>query len=184
MHAQHINFIKIASIIKTHGYRGDIVLKQDNNISFSLFDKCLKEGNAIFISKDGIPVPFFISNGGIDFIDEQTIQLKLDELDDLEMAKDFINDEVYLTADCIEQQPHSEQLTSGWIGFEVSDEKYGFIGTIVDFDEDVPENPLIIIENRGKELMIPINGDLISSIDMEKKEIHTNLPDGYLDLYF
>lgn len=178
-----LDFFKVASIIKTHGYRGDIVLKRNKGISFSLFDKCIKEGNAIFISKDGIPVPFFISADSLDFIDEHTVKLKLDELNDLGKAKGFINNEVYLTTDCIEQQPDSELFLSDWIHFEVLDKNYGFIGTVVDLNEDIPENPLIIIENQGKELMIPINGDLIQSVNWDKKEINTNLPDGYLDLY-
>ena len=179
-----LDFIKIASIIKTHGYRGDIVLKRENNISFSLFEKSLNEGNSIFISKDGIPVPFFISINSVDFIDEDIVHLKLDELNDLEKAKDFINDEVYLTSDCIEQESNCELSSPDWIGFKASDENYGFIGIVVDFNEDVPENPLIIIENKGKELMIPVNGDLIQSVNWDKKEIFTNLPDGYLDLFF
>jgi len=183
MHAQHINFIKIASIIKTHGYRGDIVLKRDRSISISLFEKSLNEGKAIFISKDGIPVPFFISKNSIDFIDEHTVKLKLDELNDLEKAKEFIDNGVYMTTDCIEQESNNELLPPDWMGFKVSDKNHGFVGIIIDFNEEVPENPLIIIEKRGKELMIPINGDLIQSVNWDKKEIFTNLPDGYLDLY-
>ena len=179
-----LDFIKIASIIKTHGYRGDIVLKRENNISFSLFEKSLNEGNSIFISKDGIPVPFFISVNSVDFIDEEIVHLKLDELDDLEKAKDFINNDVYLTADCLEQQLDNNFPDQDWIHFKVLDKNHGFIGTVVDFNEDVPENPLIIIENQGKELMIPVNGDLIQSVNWDKKEIFTNLPDGYLDLFF
>ena len=121
MHAQHIDFIKIASIIKTHGYRGDIVLKRDNNISFSLFEKSLNEGNSIFISKDGIPVPFFISIDSVDCIDDYTLQLKLDGVDELEKAKDFINNQVYFKEDCIEQKSHNDLTPNDWINFEVID---------------------------------------------------------------
>ena len=178
-----LDFIKIASIIKTHGYRGDIVLKKDHNISISLFEKSLIEGNAIFISKDGIPIPFFISRNSINFIDEQTVKLKLDQLDDLEKAKKFIDNEVYLITDCIDQESNNKLSAPEWIGFKVSDKNYGFVGIVIDFNEEVSENPLIIIENRGKELMIPINGDLIQSVNWDEKEIVTNLPNEYLDLY-
>jgi len=178
-----LDFIKIASIIKTHGYKGDLVLKIDSNISFSQFNKCLKEGNAIFISKDGIPVPFFISAGSLDIINEDIIQLKLDEVNELERAKHFINNNVFLTVDCIEKESDSNYSPLNWIDFKVLDKNHGFIGSVINFNEDIPKNPLLIIQNKGKELMIPVNGDLITSIDAEKKEIHTYLPDGYLDLY-
>ncbi len=178
-----LDFIKIASVIKTHGYRGNIVLKKNRNILFSQLNKCLKEGNAIFISKDGIPVPFFISTDSLDFINDEIIQLKLDEINELEKARDFINNEVYLTTDCIEQELDGDLPPSEGIGFKVQDKNYGFIGIVIDFNEDIPKNPLLIIEKDGKELMIPVNGDLIISINTVEKEIQTHLPSGYLDLY-
>ena len=177
-----LDFIKIASIIKTHGFRGNIVIKKDNSISFTQFDKCLKEGNAIFISIDGIPIPFFIEKNSIDFINEQIVHLKLDNLDNLESAKTFINNDVYLTRDCIDSDLVEDLSPTAWINFKIIDTNYGLIGSVLDFD-NIPKNPLLIIERNGKELMIPLNGNLISSVDIEKKEILTDLPEGYLDLY-
>jgi len=176
-------FVKIASIIKTHGYRGSLVLKIDNNISFSQLNKCLKEGNAIFISKDGIPVPFFISVNTLDFIDEKVIQLKLDDLNDMENAKAYINNDVYMPSGCIETEPDNKLSPDSWVGFKVIDKSHGFVGVVVGFSEEIPQNPLLIIENKGKELMIPLNGNLVSSIEMGVEEILTNLPEGYLDLF-
>jgi len=43
---------------------------------------------------------------------------------------------------------------------------------------------LLIIEKGAKKLMIPVNGDLIQSVNINKKEIYTSLPEGYLDLHY
>jgi len=179
-----LDFIKIASVIKTHGYGGNIVLKKDESISSNNFDKCLKEGNAIFISKDGIPVPFFISDNSISFIDEQIVKLKLDEIDELEKAKCFIGNDVYLTANCIELEEDNGLPPSEWTDFKVIDKIHGFIGSVIQFNDDIPQNPLLIIEKGAKKLMIPVNGDLIQSVNINKKEIYTSLPEGYLDLHY
>ncbi len=177
-----LRFIKIASIIKTLGYRGDMVLKLNNNISGSFFNECIKKGNTIFISKYGIQVPFFISPNSVDFIDEHTLQLKIDGVNDLEKAKDFINDQVYFTENCQEQKLDYDLIPDNWINFEAIDKNHGFIGIIDNF-ENIPNNPQIIIKNKNKELMIPINSDLIQFVDLNNKKMHTLLPDGYLELF-
>ena len=100
----------------------------------------------------------------------------------MESAKVYVNNNVYMPSDCIESMSVNK-LPPNWISFKVIDENYGLIGSVVGFSEEIPKNPLLIIENEGKELMIPLNGDLISSIEMEEKEIITNLPEGYLDLF-
>jgi len=178
-----LDFIKIASIVKTHGYRGDIVLKKDKNISDSLFDKCLEEGNAVFISKDGIPVPFFISPGSLYFIDDQTAQFAIDGIYNMEEAKLFIGNDVFITTENIGDLPNESDEAVSWVGFEVEDELEGVIGTVTGYNDDIPQNPLIIIKNQGKEILIPLNGDLIQSVDLENKKLLTKLPDGFLELF-
>lgn len=178
-----LDFIKIASIVKTHGYRGDIVLKKDKNISDSLFDKCLEEGNAVFISKDGIPVPFFISPESLYFIDDQTAQFAIDGIDNMEEAKLFIGDNVFIIKDSFEEIPDESTEAITWINFEVEDEHKGFIGIVTGYNDDIPKNPLIVVENKRKEILIPLNGDLIESVDLNNKKLLTNLPDGFLDLF-
>lgn len=178
-----LKFTKIASIIKTHGLRGDVVLVLDNGFSYSLLDRCIKEGNAVFVSKDGIPVPFFISKNSLKIIDNDTFQCRLDDVSDIETAKEFIEDEVYLSSDCVKNKLNSTWLASNWIGFNIYDKKCGFIGVVVQFDDTIAKNPLIIVKKEGKELMIPANSDFIQSVDKNNKKINIKLPDGYLSIF-
>jgi 16S rRNA processing protein RimM len=178
-----LDFIKIASVVKTHGYRGDIVLKKTENISNSLFDKCLEEGNAVFISKDGIPVPFFISPDSLYFIDDQTAQFAIDGIDNMEDAKLFIGNDIFITAENIEDLPNKGTEAIAWIDFKVEDEHEGIIGIVAGYNDDIPQNPLIIVKNQEKEILIPLNGDLIQSVDSENKKLLTKLPDGFLELF-
>lgn len=178
-----LDFIKIASIIKTHGYRGDIILKKDQNISDGLFDKYLEEGNAVFISKDGIPVPFFIAPDSLYFIDEQTAQLALDDTKSLEKAKLFIGNHVFVASENIDSIDLNGNKASSWINFVVEDKQKGFIGVVTGYNDSIPKNPLVVVANKEKEILIPLNSDLIQNVDVNKKKLFTNLPYGFLDIF-
>ena len=177
-----LNFIKAGVIIKTHGYKGDIVLKKENSISNSLFEECLEEGNAIFVEKDGIPVPFFISENSLYFFDDDIARLQLDDIDSDIKARAFISENVYFTQNC-KEDIINELSPNNWIGFKVNDENNGYLGTVLDFSTEIPQNPLIIVEKEQKTLMIPLQDDFIIAVFVEKQEIITRLPEGFINLY-
>jgi len=177
-----LKFFKTATVVKTHGYKGDIVLKKEKSISSNLFDECLKEGNAIFVSKNGIPVPFFIAENSLYFLDNDTVRLRFDNINSVEKAQEFISDEVFFTENCLENK-NPENTTLLLIGCTVSDLNSGYLGIVKDFNEDVPENPLLIVDKNGQDLLIPFNGNFIIEIFLENKEIVTRLPEGFIDLY-
>ena len=68
-----------------------------------------------------------------------------------------------------------------FIGFTLFDEKAGKSGCIIDIDQST-ENELFIIQNGGKEILIPITMDFITDINHKEKIIYTNLPEGLLEL--
>jgi 16S rRNA processing protein RimM len=43
-------------------------------------------------------------------------------------------------------------------------------------------NKLLVVEHKGKEVMIPINGPFIKSVNKSRKRITVELPDGFLDI--
>jgi len=178
-----LKFVKTATIIKTHGYKGDIVLKKEKSISSNLFEECLEEGDAIFVEKDGIPVPFFITKDSLYFFGDDTARLRFDDVENVEKAQNFIGEDIFFTEDCLETENPENLSPLHWTGFKVIDEKHGFIGTLVDFNDETPQNPLLIIEKEEQELLIPYNENFIVEISLDKKEITTLLPDGFLDLY-
>ncbi len=179
-----LKFVKAALVIKTHGYKGDIVLKKDQSISMALFEECLEEGNAIFIEKDEIPVPFFISIDSLYFFDDETARLHLNDINAVESAREFIGNQVFFTHDCLLPEKQENLSPLFWKNYRVIDQNDGYIGIVIDFNEEIANNPLLVIKKDDKSLLIPYNENFIVKVLHDKKEIITQLPIGFLDLYY
>jgi len=69
-----------------------------------------------------------------------------------------------------------------FVGFYAIDAHCGELGKISNF-LDFPNNPCFQIMRTGKEILIPINEDLIKSINAKSRQISFDLPDGLVDFY-
>jgi 16S rRNA processing protein RimM len=43
-------------------------------------------------------------------------------------------------------------------------------------------NRFLVVDHKGKEVLIPINGPFIKSVNKSKKKITVELPEGFLEL--
>ena len=177
---KQIKLKQIGSFTKTHGVHGQLVLTLSDNLSFDLLDKGLIEKEAVFVEIDGIPVPFFIKKNGIRELNNKTILLSLEEIDNdkakkLYPCKVFINTFYFSVTDEVDK---SNPAT--WIGFSVLDVNLGVIGNIKDYI-DVKENPLLSIDWNNEEILLPLMADFILEVDIENEVIKTKLPDGYFE---
>jgi 16S rRNA processing protein RimM len=68
------------------------------------------------------------------------------------------------------------------IGFKLIDSTHGHIGTITAINDSASQ-ALFEAEKEGKQLLVPINDDIITKVDRERKTIHVSTPDGLIDLY-
>jgi len=165
---------RIGRFGKTHGVKGEITLVTDFQLSE------MDANTYIVCEIDGLLVPFFIEDSRSR--SAHSILVKLERIDTTESLRPFINKEVYYPSEKLTTPPQEED--SSWQalkGFEVSDRQLGKIGTLEDVD-DSTLNVLMKVRYKGEELLLPLAEDLIERFDMEKREIHLNLPTGMLDL--
>lgn len=158
---------------KPHGTRGNLVLKSDTT-AFDAVD-C----QYLVCDIDGILVPFFIEE--YEFKDDETLFIKLEDIDTSEQARFFTGREVFLPKKYLDELPQDELTWDYFTGFKVRDREAGLIGTITGVDTSTP-NTLFVVEQEGRELMIPAVEELIVKVDKKKKEILFTLPQGLLEL--
>ena len=48
---------------------------------------------------------------------------------------------------------------------------------------DLSSNPLLKINNNGKEVLVPLMKDLVTKIDRHNKKLYISCPEGLLSLY-
>ncbi len=152
---------------KTHGLKGHLQL----NVSTD-FD--IENCNALFVKLPGAEVPHFIS----DFRENKNgFILLLEELNTIEKVKDLVGKKVFVNGEYIFQDD-----TKDLIGYMVIDEEFGEVGKVSEL-EDNGADIILIIDHKGKQVMLPMNDDLVQDIDDATRSIKYKAPKGLIEMY-
>jgi 16S rRNA processing protein RimM len=160
---------RIGRLGKTHGVKGEVTLLFDDDI----FDRV--DCDYLILEVDGILVPFFIEE--YRFKGDTTAIMKFEDVDTQQRAQELTGCNVFFPRSLAEED--NTPSLSMLIGFNlVEASSAAVIGRIAAID-DSTANLLFELEDGT---LIPANDDLIENIDMAKKQITMNLPEGILTL--
>ena len=160
---------RIGRLGKTHGVKGEVTLLFDDDI----FDRV--DCDYLILEVDGILVPFFIEE--YRFKGDTTAIMKFEDVDTQQRAQELTGCNVFFPRSLAEE--YNTPSLSMLIGFNlVEASSAAVIGRIATID-DSTANLLFELEDGT---LIPANDDLIENIDMAKKQITMNLPEGILTL--
>ncbi|MEN8204284.1 MAG: ribosome maturation factor RimM [Bacteroidota bacterium] len=165
---------KAGKISKPYGLQGQVIL-----ILSPEAGKHIKPDNPLFILMDGQRVPFFVQE--FDQLSKDQAVVKFEFIESLEEARKLTSCEVYFDpAQKPLLQDSSGQLDA-IVGYKAYDRDLGFLGSVTDYiDHDM--NPVLIIDFKGKELMVPAVNPFIHKIDPKEQSIHFILPEGLTTL--
>lgn len=161
----------IGYLAKTHGYKGNILIKLDTPLTEELNIE-----EPIFLEINQRLVPFFMEELTQN---PDSLIVKLEDIDSDETARTYLGSKIYLELDIAED---AEVTLAVVIGFTVIDTNLGKLGTITDFIKN-KDNNLLEMDYKGKEIYIPANLDIINEIVADRQEILVTLPTGLLDIY-
>lgn len=166
---------KIGKLTKTHGVKGEIAFRFDNDI----FDRV--NCPYLILKIDEILVPFFFEE--YRFKGEDTALFKFTDLDSEDKVAKLQGLEVYFPRKYYEDT-QDEDLSFSWdyfIGFKVNDAESGELGTIVSVDTQTINTLFLIEDAEGDETIIPAVEEFIINIDQENKIINLKLPEGLIE---
>ncbi|MDR2972291.1 MAG: ribosome maturation factor RimM [Bacteroidales bacterium] len=168
------DYFYLGVITKTFGYKGQIVIYLDTDEP----DK-YKTLEAVFVKEDDEFLPYIIE----EFIYKGNNQavLKLEDVDG-ETAKKLLRAELYLPISFLPPLTGNKFYFHEVIGFEVIDTIKGSIGKCGGFIE-MSRQPIMQIDNNGKEVLIPVVDDFFDKIDRENKAINISAPEGLIEIY-
>ncbi len=165
---------KIGKLGKPHGVKGEITFA----ITDDVFDRV--DADYLVIDVDGILVPFYMEE--YRFKNDDNVLVKFEGLDTQEHVRNYTGCEVFFPRSLSDSD--GESMT--WaeiIGFQLVDAASGnTVGTICRVDDSTLNLLFEVTDSEGKDLLIPASGDLIESVDAEKKTVTVTLPDGILNL--
>jgi 16S rRNA processing protein RimM len=165
--------ISVGRIVRSQGKGGELRLKfyQAKLIRFSELKK-------IEIKKEGVlreyKVEALTPRG-------KTYHIKLEGVETLAQADALAGAEVFAPEDILTSLEGGQFYVYQLKGCSVLDMAGRNIGTVVDVDP-VPGNGLLVVEKEGREILIPFHQSICKEIDMARKEIRVDPPEGLFDL--
>ncbi|MBQ6082214.1 MAG: hypothetical protein IJK91_07005 [Bacteroidales bacterium] len=148
-------------ILKSYGTEGGVI------VSAPEVDIEERANEPVFISFDGLPVPFFIEEvtprGGAKYF------VKLEDIDSLEAAEELVGKDADFEED-------GEDYADEIVGYTLCNQDGTPVGKITAY-EDIPGNPCLEIEGGT---LIPCPDELIVKVDNRNRKIWLEIADGLL----
>ena len=167
--------IYIGQIAKLHGYKGGVSLFLDVTHPEEYIDM-----ESFFIEIDGILTPFFVESFKLK--NKGFAAVKFQGIDTEQEAKSLLKKKVFISETELRELDESNFYDHEVIGYEVEDVVKGKIGKVTAI-ADLKQNPLLVIEFKDKEILLPIFEGLIVNVDRKLKRLKVKAPDGLIDLY-
>jgi 16S rRNA processing protein RimM len=164
---------KIGYILKPHGLKGEVTVSVDAEApeEFGALE-------SLFVLQNSQLVPHFIESISLN---GEKAYIKFEDVDTLAAASTISKCALYLPKSTRSKSGRGEFYDDEIIGFEVVDDEAGLLGKIVGITVAGP-NKLLTVDHNGKEILIPLNGPFVKSINKSKKKITVELPEGFLDI--
>jgi len=164
---------KIGWILKPHGLKGEVtvMLDEDAPEDFSSIE-------SVFLEQNKRLVPYFIkaisTHGKKAFV-------QFEDIDSVDTAMKISKQSLYIQKSVRPKSGRGEFYNDEIIDFEVHDEEKGMLGKVREIMQAGP-NRLLVVDYDNKEVLIPVNGPFIASVNKTKKKVVVSLPEGFLEL--
>lgn len=164
---------KAGFIMRPHGLKGEVTISLDIEAPADW-----ESLESIFVETKSQLVPYFIE--AISVRHDKAF-VKFEDVSTPEAAAALKGSSLYLPKTSRPKLARGEFYNEEVIDFEVMDEARGFLGTVQAIEQAGP-NRFIVLSHKMKEVMIPVNGPFIKSINRTKKTVSVSLPDGFLEI--
>ncbi|MDO4461550.1 MAG: ribosome maturation factor RimM [Bacteroidia bacterium] len=172
--------IFVGTITKTHGYDGRVVIRADQNRTA---DDLMWDTLHVMI--DGGLVPFEVDE--VKERNDMEVLCKFFLINSIEDADEIIGQSVYIERAWQESDNMSDADADGMlhigdlVGFKLYESSdSSLIGTIIDVDLRIEQNPLFVVEraDNNEDVLIPVVEEWITEYDAKAKKLAMDLPSG------
>lgn len=164
----------VGYITKTKGLKGEV------QVYFEFEDFEEVEFDSLFIEINGKLIPYFVSACKLNT--NKTGYFQFEDISSIEQAAKLVRKSLYLPNSKKPERDDSEFYYTDLKGFIVHDEKLGELGEIIEVHE-YPQQFIAVVSHKFREVMFPLNDDIIQSIDEEEGTVEVALPDGLIEIY-
>ena len=165
----------LGKIVSKYSFKGEVLVKLDTDEP-GIYENM----ESVFVSLGNNLVPFFIDKCRLH--KSNLLRIDFEEVKTENEADRIMGSELYLPLTFLPKLTGDKFYFHEVIGFAVIDSVHGNIGTIKSINDSTSQ-ALFEIEKGDKELLVPINDEIITKLDRENKTIYVTTPEGLVDLY-
>lgn len=167
---------QIGHVTKTHGLNGEVVFFLDVDEAKEYADM-----ETVLVEVKGQLTPYFLES--ITIVKGSRAIVAFEDVDTIEQAERFIGCGLWLPLANLEAIVDETRFYfHEIIDFRVVDAKKGPLGTVKAVYTMATQD-LIAMDYEGNEVLIPINSDIVPSINRAEKQLNVVLPEGLLEIY-
>ena len=168
------NCFELGKITKTHGLKGEVVLWLDVD-----FPEDYEDLESILLEERGELVPYFMESYRLS---GNRAIVKFEDIDTFEKAELMINLQAFLPLEDLPELDKNQFYYHEIIDYKVVDKNLGELGTVQTV-HSMQAQDLLVMDYKGKEVLIPVISEIVLNADKEAKVLNVNLPDGLLEVY-
>ncbi|WP_108425026.1 ribosome maturation factor RimM [Muricauda amoyensis] len=165
----------LGKVVSKYSFKGEVLVKLDTDEP-----EIYENMESVFVSLGNNLVPFFIDRCRLH--KSNLLRIDFEEVKDEPTADKLIGVELYLPLTLLPPLSGNKFYFHEVIGFTMMDGVHGDIGIIKAINDSASQE-LFEVDKNGKELLIPVNDEIITKVDRKAKTIHVNTPEGLVDLY-
>lgn len=165
----------LGKIVSKYSFKGEVLVKIDTDEP-----EIYENMESVFVSIGNNLVPFFIDKCRLH--KSKLLRIDFEEVKTENDADRIMGSELFLPLSFLPKLTGDKFYFHEVIGFKVIDSVHGDIGTIKSINDSTSQ-ALFEIEKGDKELLIPVNDEIITKVDRENKTIFITTPEGLVELY-
>jgi len=165
----------LGKIVSKYSFKGEVLVKLDTDDP-----EIYNNMESVFVSIGSNLIPFFIERCRLH--KSSLLRIQFEEVKDESSADRIMGAGLYLPLSSLPELSGNKFYYHEIIGFELSDAIHGNIGVITAVNDSASQ-ALFEAEKNGKQLLVPINDEIITKVDRKNKIIYVSTPEGLVDLY-
>lgn len=166
---------QLGKIVRTFGTKGEVMFQIDAEI----FSR-IKKLESVYLKINENLIPFFIEL--IQPKAKGQVMVKFLDVDNSEDATLLAGCDIYIPIALLPKQKGTQLYSIEIEGYTVIDANRGETG-IVRTVLEMPQQALLAIDYKGKEILIPVVDEIVKRIDRKTKKIYIEAPEGLIELY-
>ncbi|HLT06335.1 MAG TPA: ribosome maturation factor RimM [Cyclobacteriaceae bacterium] len=169
------NCFQLGYVAKVHGLHGEISIVLDVD-----YPEDYEDIEHVFVAQGSRLVPLFIEHFVLQ--PNHKVLAKFEGFDSVEEASKLVGSGLFLPLENLPPLADDQYYFHELIGFTVYDEVHGELGEVKQI-YDLQTQDLLGVVYKGKEVLIPIQDEVILKVDKAEKKVFCQLPNGLLEIY-